>query len=241
MGKQRRTFTVFSTCNIGFVYFTPIANFHLFQGADAAQAQTQRTAPRAPLSTAAPPPAAAQPHPAAPSSARASVARPSDRAALVPRRKMPPARLRRDGAAAPIRGGGRSYPRCRCPAGALLLAGPAPRRARRPVEPSPSERPPGPGAALPGGREHGAATGAAAGGSRPAGGERRVRGAGPRGRGQSAAERSRSWGRGASGRPALAAGLRLRKICDVRNLTSLSQVFRLSFFRFRNLEIVFLN
>lgn len=51
--------------------------------------------------------------------------------------------------------------------------------------------PPGPGATQGGGREHGAASGAAAGESRPAGGERLVRGTGPRGRGQRAAERPR--------------------------------------------------
>lgn len=173
-----------------------------------------------------PPPAAAQPHPAAPSSARASAARPSDRAALMPRReKMPPARLRRDGAAAPIRGGGRSYPRCRCPAGALLPAGPAP----RPVEPSPSERPSPPRRLPTGTRRH-------AGGRQ---GTWRCERSGGRwvaaGRRGAAGEGDWASGSGAKScraaplaeRLAVTAGQRLQKICDVRNFafTGVSFVF----------------
>lgn len=98
--------------------------------------------------------------------------------------------------------------------------GPAARTAARrsvPLASTRRRRPgcaPGPGAAQLG-REHGAARGAAAGELRPARGERPVGGAGPRGRWRRAAERSRSWGRGASGRLAVTAGVRLQKICDV--------------------------
>lgn len=130
VGKQRRNFTVYSTCNIGFVYFTPIANFHLFQGADAAHAHTPRTAPRAPLSTAAP----AARSSSAPS--RSSELRPRfRRAPFGPSRTRAAAREDAARAAAAGRGGG-AHPRRR----EELPEVPLPGRGAPPGGPGPAAR-----------------------------------------------------------------------------------------------------